>query len=286
MANVTPDDPVESWTRALARRLGRPGSGPIEVLGTTSNAELRFLDDLVVKLHAPRTDPEALTLRLQLAADTKQFVRPLTTSPLTAPDGRRASVWPRVQVADPDTDRQPWAQSGALLAGLHRTAPPPQLPAHGWPQRLTRATQRAPAELRELGVRLSRETDQPEARRTLLHGDWHLGQLGRDPDGWRLLDIDDVGVGDPAWDLARPAGFWACGLLDDDSWHAFLDAYRDVGGPAVPAAGDPWPMLDLAARCAVFVAAVRAVRVVRSDDDSHSRRTAETLLSACRRMAQ
>lgn len=283
MANVTPDDPVESWTRALARRLGRPGSGPIEVRGTISDTELRFLDDLVVKLHAPSTDPGALALRLQLAADTEQFVRPLTTSPLTAPDGRRASVWPRVEVADPDADRQPWAQFGALLAGLHRTPPPPQLPAHGWPQRLTRATRRAPAELRELGVRLSRETDQPDARRNLLHGDWHLGQLGRGPDGWRLLDIDDVGVGDPAWDLARPAGFWACGLLDDDSWHAFLDAYRDAGGPAVPAAGDPWPDLDLPARCAVFVAAVRAVR---SDVDSHSRRTAETLLSACRRMAE
>lgn len=283
MANVTADDPVESWTRALARGLGRPGGGPIEVRHTASAATLLFLDDLAVKLHAPRTDPEALALRLQVAADTEQFVRPLTTSPLTAPDGRPASVWPHVEVADPDAEDQPWAQSGALLAGLHRTPPPRRLPAHGWQQRLTRAIHRAPGELRELGVRLSRETDQPEARESLLHGDWHLGQLGRGPDGWRLLDIDDLGVGDPAWDLARPAGFWACGLLDDDSWRTFLDAYRDAGGPAVPAAGDPWPSLDLPARYAVFVAAVRAVR---SDVDGHSRRTAETLLSACRRMAE
>ena len=48
---------------------------------------------------------------------------------------------------------------------------------------------------------------------TLVHGDWHLGQLARVDAEWRLLDIDDVGLGDPAWDLGRPAGFWAAGLL-------------------------------------------------------------------------
>jgi hypothetical protein len=45
-----------------------------------------------------------------------------------------------------------------------------------------------------------------------------LGQLG-----WRLgalvlIDVDDLGVGDPAADLARPAGFWAAGLLPDGDW--------------------------------------------------------------------
>ena len=74
----------------------------------------------------------------------------------------------------------------------------------------------------------------------LVHGDWHLGQLGRWRDGWRLLDIDDLGVGDPAWDLARPAGFWACGLLPDEDWQAFLDGYRTAGGPALEADGDAW----------------------------------------------
>jgi predicted trehalose synthase len=44
---------------------------------------------------------------------------------------------------------------------------------------------------------------------TLVHGDWHLGQLGRRGEHWVLIDVDDLGVGDPAWDLARPAGFWA-----------------------------------------------------------------------------
>ncbi len=269
--------------RSLARRLGRPGSGEIETRFTSSDAELHLLDDLVIKVHAPRTDPETLTRRLRLAAGTAQFVAPLEIRANTAPDGRRISVWPRVDVADPDAVRQPWAQAGVLLAGLHRTPPPTGLPRHGWPQRLTRAVERAPSALRNLGARLAHEADRPESPEILLHGDWHLGQLGRGPDGWRLLDVDDLGVGDPAWDLARPAGFWACGLLDDDAWHAFLDAYRDAGGPAVPASGDPWPTLDLPARCAVFVAAVRATR---SAGDLDSRRTAETLLAACRRMAE
>src|SRR4029453_4074271 len=84
---------------------------------------------------------------------------------------------------------------------------------------------------------------------TLVHGDWHLGQLGRRDGPWVLIDVDDLGVGDPAWDLARPAGFWAAGLIPDDDWTTFLDAYRGAGGPAVPA-GDPWQGLAAFARAA------------------------------------
>ena len=77
-------------------------------------------------------------------------------------------------------------------------------------------------------------------------------------------------MGDPAWDLARPAGFWAAGLIPDDDWAAFVDAYRDAGGPALPA-GDPWPVLEAFARAAVVQAAAH------QPDD-------ELLLAACARM--
>ena len=113
---------------------------------------------------------------------------------------------------------------------------------------------------------------------TLVHGDWHLGQLGRREGTWTLIDVDDLGVGDPAWDLARPAGFWAAGLIPDEDWTTFVQAYRDAGGPALPT-GDPWPVLDAFARAAVVQAA--AAGVAHGDADE----TQSTLMAACGRMA-
>jgi aminoglycoside phosphotransferase (APT) family kinase protein len=104
----------------------------------------------------------------------------------------------------------------------------------------------------------------------LVHGDFHFGQLGRHTGAWVLIDVDDLGVGDPAADLARPAGFWAAGLLPDADWHRFIDGYRGAGGPALPS-GDPWPVLEPFARAAVVAAAAN------QPDD--------LLVAACARMA-
>ncbi|GAA3023506.1 hypothetical protein GCM10010448_01580 [Streptomyces glomeratus] len=105
------------------------------------------------------------------------------------------------------------------------------------------------------------ETPAPPAR-TLCHGDLHLGQLVRRPSDtgrWLLIDVDDLGVGDPAWDLARPAAWYACGLLPPDEWSRFLAAYREEGGPAVPSTGDPWPALDVPARALTVQTAALAI---------------------------
>ncbi|GGN00508.1 aminoglycoside phosphotransferase [Terrabacter tumescens] len=267
-----------------------------------SGAELAFVGGVVVKLHHPRTDAAALGRRLRQVtsgAGPSLWVQPLQVLPRRAPDGRCVTVWPRVEVVAPEDAALPWADSGRLLARLHLAsgeagdAPDRRpLPRHGGPARVSRALRRAgrldrPAApmLTELGRRLLKEIEEIEEIPTspapaVVHGDWHLGQLARTPAGLRLLDVDDLGTGDPAWDLARPAGLWAAGALEDADWRTFLTAYRTEGGPGVPAYGDPWPRLDLAARCAVYVAAVRALAV----QPAHSANPAEALLEACARM--
>lgn len=292
------EDGLARWVRDLAavhdRRIEprtpvvplAAGGLPTRPLGF-GNAQVYRCRDVVVKLHDERTDPNRLTQRLRAIGDSgcgDLWLQPLRDEAVSAPSGRLATVWPVVTVLRA-TNAPPWAAIGRLLAGLHRLPVNDDLPRLGAHARLARAITwlrlSGPPEmvwLADLGEHLAHELAVP-ARITLAHGDFHLGQLGRVAgQTWRLLDVDDFGVGDPAWDLSRPAGFWAAGLLDDTPWQTFIDAYRRAGGPAVPADGDPWPALDVPARAAVLVAATRTVRTSRSGD------TADALLAACRRM--
>lgn len=306
----SPDLPLDDWVKGYAAGLapGRPLPERVRWVEAPSGARLAFVEGpgggVVAKLHHPRTDAADLSRRLATLADpvvAHLFVPPLVADVTTAPDGRLVTWWPQVEVLGPGSDEIPWGRAGELLALLHSVAPSvrdsPRLPEHGAVARLRRAAHRArqldrPARdlLAPLADRLvsevartasAREAEatrerKPARRHTsrvgLCHGDFHLGQLGRQGTRWRLLDVDDLGVGDPAWDLARPAGFWAAGLLDDAGWHDFLAGYGVTG--------DPWPWLDLPARCAVLVAAVRAVDV----QQAHREPSGEALLDACRRM--
>lgn len=142
----------------------------------------------------------------------------------------------------------------------------------------------------------------------LCHGDLHLGQLvrgsggGADGDGagaadgdraadgaggggWRLIDVDDLGVGTPSWDLARPAAWYAAGLLGADAWGRFLGAYRAAGGPAAgPPGSDPWPELDLAARALTVQTA--ALALAKSAENHRGLDDVERLMvQSCARIA-
>lgn len=243
---------------------------------TRSGAEIIVDGDVVQKLHRPGTDPKALRTRLRIAAESGSLLSPLDTVPQRVGQRWRSS-WPKVEVVVPEPDHVPWTDAGRLLARLHREPKQPRTPAHGWPQRLRRAVDAARRNdaVRHAAAALPDEAWRPGSPgrpSTLVHGDWHLGQLGRrsTDEPWLLIDVDDLGVGDPAWDLARPAGFWAAGLIPDGDWALFLQAYRDEGGRALPP-GDPWPVLDPFARAAVVQAAAH------HPDD-------ELLIAACARM--
>ncbi len=250
---------------------------------TRSGADVVVDGDVVHKLHREGTEPRALAQRLRIADTSEALLSPLTVVP-EAVGLRWQTHWPRVETVVPEPDHAPWAAAGALLAVLHTEPVTDDAPVHGWPQRLRRTVdslrgthgpvRQAAANLPDVAWRAGT----PRRPVSLVHGDWHLGQLGRrDPTApWQLIDIDDVGAGDPVWDLARPAGFWAAGLIPDDHWAAFLDAYRR-GGPALPD-GDPWPILEPFARAAVVHAA--ASGLVHGDTDDAQ----QALEEACGRM--
>ncbi|ABW14330.1 conserved hypothetical protein [Parafrankia sp. EAN1pec] len=120
---------------------------------------------------------------------------------------------------------------------------------------------------------LGRTPARPGTAPALIHGDWHLGQVVRVASapasaadaGWRIVDVDDLGWGDPAWDLARPAAWFAAGILPAEVWGTFLGAYREAGGPAAGPDGDPWEALDGPARAVAVQYAAGAVTDLAAD---------------------
>lgn len=258
---------------------------------------------VVVKVHRSGTDPSALGRRLRIAVDPRAgalVLPPLEPVPRSVPGTdpvRWATLWPPATPVPPDPESAPWSVAAALLAGLHRldpVVPGGRSPVCGAPQAVLRAltalsglgADAAATDVFAAAERLPRDllaATSASVGRTLVHGDWHLGQLLRGAGGWRLADIDDLGIGDPRWDLGRPAAFAAIGVLPPADLEVFLDAYREAGGPAL--AGErPWAVLDGVARAFVVRAAATGLLRARRDGDGMDDVLAE-LLGACRRMA-
>lgn len=294
---------------AKVRAAAHPDAAPCHCGATTTLAHrpdttvLRHAET-VAKAHAPGTDPTALALRLATAAHLSGvFLAPLAPTPATVLGTRPVTLWPYGRPVDPEApDAAPWEAAATLLARLHRTPPLPATPPMRGPAKAAHAIARlrqalaasplhpaAPPVLRAwsaLPAWARAEAPLPGTR-TLCHGDLHLGQLVRHPapDGpWRLIDVDDLGVGDPAWDLARPASWYACGLLPAADWTRFLTAYRAAGGPAVPEDGDPWPTLDVPARALTVQTAARYLAKALAADRALDE-VEQSLIDACARMA-
>lgn len=275
------------------------------------------IGDVVVKAHAERIDPDDLAARVGIAAEPG--MRGILMAPLAGLSrvgDRLVTVWPAATTVDPDDlDAAPWTAAAGLLAMLHTarvtvscvtaagscvTAAGRRLPPSSGPAGVARAT----ARLAELAgpaadaVRQAGRALPPWASGSgnanwgtgaggasgprLIHGDWHFGQLAH-LDGWHLIDVDDLGVGDPAWDLARPAALFAVGLLDPEVWWRFVADYQAAGGPAVPATGDPWAPLDASARALVVRLAAEAV-VAADTERRDLDEIGELLVGACMRM--
>lgn len=261
---------------------------------------------IVAKAHAGDTEPGALGVRLAIAAHPRLrgiLLPPCAPVPSRAENGRLVSVWPYGRTVDPaDPAAAPWEAAAVLLARLHAVPPaelPGPLPVMRGPAKAARAMSRlraapdcaAARTVRAAWRRLPawvRDEAPYEGRRALCHGDWHLGQLVRHPapeGAWQLIDVDDLGTGEPAWDLARPAMWFAAGLLAPEVWARFLGGYQEAGGSAVPANGDPWAHLDVPARTlavqSAATAVARAAREERALDEAESE-----LLATCARIAQ
>ncbi|MFE6624810.1 phosphotransferase family protein [Streptomyces sp. NPDC057740] len=296
---LLPDLAVHAEAEAHSRTSACPCGATVTLADRVDATVVRH-GETVAKAHTQGMSLAELTPRLRTAAALPDLLlAPLTPHPGDL-HGRLVTFWPYGTPVDPeDPDAAPWEAAATLLARLHSTTAPVAVPPMRGPLKAASAVARlraagaegagAGAVLRAWGTLpewARAEAPQPDTA-TLCHGDLHLGQLVRHPaphGPWLLIDVDDLGVGVPAWDLGRPAAWYACGLLSPEEWDRFLAAYRAAGGQAVPGDGDPWSALDVPARALTVQTAARAITKAQVEGRLLDE-VEQALVDACDRMA-
>jgi len=296
------EDALPDALARLGRRYAGVDAVPLLLSQPGSDAVVLRYGPLVLKAHARGTDPAALAARLAVAcgpALAGVLLTPLSAQ-LERVQRRLVSVWPHGRAVPVDPAQVPWAPAAALLARLHTAARDCSLPPSGAPRRiadpLSHRLRPSPeaatvhAAWNTLPAWVRGQASAPGLV-TVTHGDWHLGQLIAPADGgWRLADVDDVGVGSPVWDFARISVLRALGVVHEQEFQFFLDAYWAAGGPALrPGAGDAadpvgWAALDAVTRAQVVSTTARRLARADAGHESPDHLTTD-LLKMCARLA-
>jgi aminoglycoside phosphotransferase (APT) family kinase protein len=227
-----PADPwlptLSSSPDELARRLGIPWIGEEEVgllaYKPRRRATLR-LDGHVVKLYASGEDFR--TAAAALLGGHRLAVPTATAAGVAADLRATAQVVVEGRSVDPASTA---GDAGALLATLHRD-PAGRVAAVHDPLRGAEASARLAAKLRpDLAGRIDAlvtrlgQTRPADGTPVMLHGDFHAAQLLRADTELVLLDLDEVGAGPAALDLATYAAHLVRGESGDaESALAALD---------------------------------------------------------------
>ena len=155
MSAMPPDrgllDHLIGIARSLAGEAGLSGARAPTVLWDRPDGLVVRLGEVVVKAHAPDTDPGDFAARLRVASSPLLrgvLLPPLLDPPLREARGRLITAWPAGDPVSPeDPDAAPWEDAARLLARLHSTplaaltAGGP-LPRMGGPGRVARAMAR------------------------------------------------------------------------------------------------------------------------------------------------
>ncbi|MFI2735403.1 phosphotransferase enzyme family protein [Streptomyces sp. NPDC018711] len=213
---------AEAFHRALdgaCRTAGVSAEGA-ELLHITVNAVFRLRSaPLVVRIAGPQLAVEDATRIVYLARwledqglPTVRLAALPVEQPVITADGLPATFWQ--YLPQHPGDQPSVSELAAPLRRIHALDPPP-FPLPEWnPLRVARARlRRAPddippddlAFLHGLADRLADELPRlPHALpRTVIHGDAHIGNMLRAPEGHAVLcDLDFMCLGPPEWDLA------------------------------------------------------------------------------------